>query len=111
MVHKVSARVPENSARRVIIVLLPEVITTRHGLHLIADHNPEDWNTTDEILFPANGEKEQQPSWLESLDFTSTLQQENDFAFDIALKHLARAYDLPTAEYTAKRLEYRWFMP
>ena len=87
------------------------VITTKHGMHLIAQHTPKNWDESNEILLPGTTENPQRPDWLQAFRSTATLAREDEFAFDAALKHLARTADLPTAEYTAKRLEYRWFQP
>lgn len=87
------------------------VIATKHGMHLIARNTPENWAASNEILLPGTAGNPQRPDWLQAFHSTATLAQEDEFAFDAALKHLARTADLPTAEYTAKRLEYRWFQP
>jgi putative intracellular protease/amidase len=86
------------------------VITTRHGLQLIAQHPPEHWDASKELLLPGAAAS-QQPAWLRLFHVTPTLARDDDFAFDAALKHLARTRDLSTAEFTAKRIEYRWFLP
>jgi putative intracellular protease/amidase len=88
-----------------------EVITTKHGLNLIADSTPEHWDVKNEILFPGMPGDIQQHTWLQLFQVIPTLAKENEFAFDTALQYLAQTYDVATAEYTAKRLEYRWFTP
>jgi putative intracellular protease/amidase len=87
-----------------------EVVTTKHGLNLIADHTPDHWDIKHEVLFPGMLGTIQQHTWLEPFQVTPTLIQ-NEFAFDTALNYLAQSYDVATAAYTAKRLEYRWFRP
>jgi putative intracellular protease/amidase len=72
------------------------VITTKLGIDLIAKHRPEHWDARNKVL---------------STTVESVPSRANEFAFDTALKHLAKTADVATAEYTAKRLEYRWFMP
>jgi putative intracellular protease/amidase len=87
-----------------------EVITTKHGLNLVADAAPEQWDTKNKIFFPGTLEDSQQQPWLEPFQVTPTLVQ-NEFPFETALHYLAQNYDVATAEFAAKRLEYRWFMP
>jgi len=64
------------------------VVTTSHGLHLVARHSPEAWAATGGALLPGRPE-------------------DRRFAFDAALEDVARRQDVPTAEFAAKRLEYR----
>lgn len=87
------------------------VITSKHGMHLIARNRPENWDESNEILLPGTAGNPQRPDWLQAFRSTATVARDDVFAFDAALRHLARTADLPTAEYTAKRLEYRWFQP
>ncbi len=88
-----------------------QVITTKHGMQLIVKHRPENWDATKEILLPGTAGDAQQPAWLQAFHITPTQAREDEFAFAAALKHLARTVDVPTAEYAAKRIEYRWFQP
>ena len=88
-----------------------DVITSKHGMHLIARHTPENWDAGNEMLLPGAAGNMQRPGWLQKFRTTPTLARDDEFTFDAALKHLARTVDLPTAAYTAKRLEYRWFQP
>lgn len=87
------------------------VIASKHGMHLLARSRPEQWVASNEILLPRTLANPHRPGWLEPLRFSATLTQEDQFPFQPALKHLAQTADVPTAEYTAKRLEYRWFSP
>jgi putative intracellular protease/amidase len=64
------------------------VVTTRHGLHLVARHTPEEWSASGGTLLPDRSEDQR-------------------FAFDAALEDVARRQNIPTAEFAAKRLEYR----
>jgi hypothetical protein len=64
------------------------VVTTGHGLHLVARHTPEEWSASGGELLPGRAE-------------------DRRFAFDAALEDVARRQDIPTAEFAAKRLEYR----
>lgn len=64
------------------------VVTTRHGLHLLARHAPEEWSASGGTLLPGRAE-------------------DRRFAFDAALEDVARRQNVPTAEFAAKRLEYR----
>jgi putative intracellular protease/amidase len=88
-----------------------QVITTKRGLQVIAKHTPESWNASHEILLPGTAGNPQQPTWLQAFQVTPTQARDDEFAFDVALKHLAKTVDLPTAQYAAKRIEYRWFQP
>jgi putative intracellular protease/amidase len=92
-------------------VAATNVITSKHGMHLIAQRTPKNWDASNEILLPGTARNPQRPDWLQAFRSTATLAREDEFAFDAALKHLAKTADLPTAEYTAKRLEHRWFQP
>jgi putative intracellular protease/amidase len=87
------------------------MITTKHGMHLIAQRTPKNWDASNEILLPGTARNPQRPDWLQAFRSTATFAREDEFAFDAALKHLAKTADRPTAEYTAKRLEHRWFQP
>jgi hypothetical protein len=64
------------------------VVTTRCGLHLVARRAPEAWSAAGGALLPGRAEDQR-------------------FAFDAALEDVARRQDVPTAEFAAKRLEYR----
>lgn len=64
------------------------VITTRHGLHLVARRTSEEWQATGGAVLPGLGD-------------------DRRFPFDAALEDVARRQDIPTAEFAAKRLEYR----
>ena len=98
-------------ARRLEAVAPEQVITTKHGLQLIAKRRPENWDATKEILLPGTDTSPQRPAWLRAFRVTPTQARDDEFAFDAALKYLAQKVDLPTAEYAAKRIEYRWFQP
>lgn len=64
------------------------IVTTRHGLHLVARRTSESWPASAEILSPGRSDDQR-------------------FPFDAALEDLARRENVPTAEFAAKRLEYR----
>lgn len=64
------------------------VVTTRHGLHLVARYTSKEWSTSGGTLLPGRAEDQR-------------------FAFDAALEDVARRQNIPTAEFAAKRLEYR----
>jgi hypothetical protein len=98
-------------ARRLEGVAPEQVITSKHGMQLIAKRRPENWDATKEILLPGTAENPQQLTWLQAFRVTLTQARDDEFAFAAALKHLARNVDVPTAEYAAKRIEYRWFQP
>jgi AraC family transcriptional regulator, transcriptional activator FtrA len=98
-------------ARRLEGIGPEQVIITKHGMQLIAKRRPENWDATKEILLPGTAGNPQQPAWLQAFRVTPTQAREDEFAFAAALKTLARTVDLPTAEYAAKRIEYRWFQP
>ena len=98
-------------AKRLEGVAPEQVITTKHGMQLIAERTPENWDATKEILLPGTDTNPQRPAWLQAFHVTPTQAREDEFAFDAALKYLARTVDVPTAEYAAKRIEYRWFQP
>jgi putative intracellular protease/amidase len=87
------------------------VITTKHGLQVIAKRTPENWDASKEILLPGTAGNPLQPTWLQAFHTTPTQARDDEFAFDAALQYLARNVDVPTAEYAAKRIEYRWFQP
>jgi hypothetical protein len=88
-----------------------QVITTKHGMQMIAKRAPENWDATKEILLPGTATSPQPPAWLRAFRVTPTQAREEEFAFAAALKYLAQTVDVPTAEYAAKRIEYRWFQP
>lgn len=98
-------------ARRLDGIAPEQEITTKHGMNLIAKHTPESWDATKEILLPGTATGQQQPAWLQAFHVTPTQTRDDEFAFDAALKYLARTVNVQTAEYAAKRLEYRWFQP
>jgi hypothetical protein len=64
------------------------IITTRHGLHLVARRTSGDWAASGGTLLP-------------------TRTDDQRFPFDAALEDVALRRDVPTAEFAAKRLEYR----
>ena len=64
------------------------IITTRHGLHLLARRTSRQWAASGGTLLRSR------------ID-------DRRFPFDAALEDLARRQDVPTAEFAAKRLEYR----
>src|SRR5437762_2207612 len=64
------------------------VITTRHALHLVARRTSEEWAASGGTLLPDRNEGPR-------------------FPFDGALEDVARRQNIPTAEFAAKRLEYR----
>jgi putative intracellular protease/amidase len=92
-------------------IAVKNVIIGKYGMHLIAKHAPENWDANNEILLPGTVVNPQRPEWLQAFRSTPTMTRDDEFTFDAALKHLAKTTDLPTAEYTAKRLEHRWFQP
>ena len=98
-------------AARLESVAPEQVIISKHGMQLIAKRTPENWDATKEILLPGTATNPQQPAWLQLFHVTPTQARDDEFAFDSALKHLARNVDVPTAEYAAKRIKYRWFQP
>jgi hypothetical protein len=64
------------------------IITTRHGLHLTARRNSQEWAASGGTLLRSSSD-------------------DRRFPFDAALEDVARRQDVPTAEFAAKRLEYR----
>jgi len=64
------------------------IVTTRHGLHLVARRTSRDWTASGGTLLPGRADDQR-------------------FPFDAALEDLARRQNLPTAQFAAKRLEYR----
>jgi putative intracellular protease/amidase len=64
------------------------IITTRHGLQLVARRASQEWSASGRTLLAefAGGQR---------------------FPFDTALEDVARRQNVPTAEFAAKRLEYR----
>jgi putative intracellular protease/amidase len=64
------------------------IITTRHGLHLVARRTPQEWAASGGTLLRSSSD-------------------DRRFPFDAALEDVARRQDVPTAEFAAKRLEYR----
>ncbi len=91
-----------------LLSLAPEgtVITTRRGLNLVARRAPGDWSTSLEILVPG---RKASPTiaWLAPFDVTYTLATEDRFPFGPAIEDIARRHNLPTAQFAAKRLEFR----
>src|SRR3954470_2579647 len=68
------------------------VITSRHGLHLVARRTSEEWSASGGMVLPRPADDQR-------------------FPFDAALEDVARRQDIPTAEFAAKRLEYRALPP
>ena len=64
------------------------IVTTRHGLHLVARRASGDSAASGQTLLPVGTDDQR-------------------FPFDAALEDVARRRDVPTAEFAAKRLEYR----
>src|SRR6266481_4946055 len=64
------------------------MITTRHGLHLVARRTSQEWSASGGMLLPSRADDQR-------------------FPFDAALEDVARRQNIPTAEFAAKRLEYR----
>src|SRR5207248_701821 len=64
------------------------IITTRHGLHLVARRTSGDWAASGGTLLPIRADDQR-------------------FPFDATLEDVARRRYVPTAEFAAKRLEYR----
>ncbi|HZA02232.1 MAG TPA: hypothetical protein VE665_08125 [Hyphomicrobiaceae bacterium] len=64
------------------------IITTRHGLHLLARRTFQEWAASGGTLLRSSSD-------------------DRRFPFDAALEDVARRQDVPTAEFAAKRLEYR----
>lgn len=88
-----------------------QIVTTKLGMQLIPKRTPENWDVTKKILLPGTAISPHQPAWLDAFHVTPTEAREDGFAFGAALDHLARTVGVPTAEYVAKRVEYRWFQP
>jgi putative intracellular protease/amidase len=68
------------------------IITTRHGLHLVARRTFQEWAASGGTLL------------------RSPIDDQR-FPFDAVLEDLARRQDVPTAQFAAKRLEYRAVPP
>lgn len=68
------------------------IITTRHGLHLVARRTPQEWAASGGTLLRSRIDDQR-------------------FPFDATLEDVARRQDVPTAEFAAKRLEYRAVPP
>ena len=64
------------------------VITTRRGLHVLPRRTSEEWSASGGMMLPDGADDAR-------------------FPFDAALEDVARRQNLPTAEFAAKRLEYR----
>jgi len=64
------------------------IITTRYGLHLVARSSSQKWAASGGTLL-------------------RTAFDDQRFPFDAALEDVARRQNVPTAEFAAKRLEYR----
>jgi putative intracellular protease/amidase len=64
------------------------IVTTRHGLHLVARRTSQEWSASGGILLRSR-------------------MDDQRFPFDAALIDVARQQDVPTAEFAAKRLEHR----
>ena len=64
------------------------IITTRHGLHLVARRTSQEWSASGGMLLPKFADDQR-------------------FPFDTALEDVARRQNVPTAEFAARRLEYR----
>jgi putative intracellular protease/amidase len=64
------------------------VVTTRHGLHLVARRTSQEWAESGRLLLTPRAEDQR-------------------FPFDATLEDVARRQNVPTAEFAAKRLEYR----
>jgi AraC family transcriptional regulator, transcriptional activator FtrA len=99
---------PSFTAQLVSIAPQGTVITTKHGLNLVARRTPEQWAT--EIMLPGSRDDLQVPTWLKPYRVKYTLAGTKRFPFNRALEHLAQSQNIPTAEFAAKRLEYR-FLP
>jgi len=69
-----------------------EIITTRHGLHLVARGTRQEWAASGGTVL-------------------SSAVDDQRFPFDAALEDVARRQDVPTAQFAAKRLEYRAVPP
>jgi len=68
------------------------IITTRHGLHVVARRTSQEWAASGGTLLRSQiGDQR--------------------FPFDAALEDVARRQDVPTAQFAAKRLEYRAVPP
>ena len=91
-----------------LLSLAPEgtAITTQRGLNLFARRAPGDWSTSLEILVPGRKASPTIP-WLAPFDVSYTLATEDRFPFGPAIEDIARRHNLPTAQFAAKRLEYR----
>jgi hypothetical protein len=67
-------------------------VSTRHGLHLLPRRTAREWSASGGMMLPDRGDDAR-------------------FPFDAALEDVARRQDVPTAEFAAKRLEYRAVPP
>jgi hypothetical protein len=76
------------SFKLISVASVGRVITTRHGLHLVARRGSQEWSASGGMLLPSRADDQR-------------------FPFDAALEDLARRQNIPTAEFAAKRLEYR----
>jgi transcriptional regulator GlxA family with amidase domain len=92
-----------------------QVITSKHGLHLVPRTNFKDASALDRLLVPGiEARKLGEHSariWAESNQGREVVYLHADattrFAFNPTLEDLARRQDIPTAIFAAKRLEYR----
>jgi len=64
------------------------IVTTRNGLHLVARRTSQEWSASGGMLL-------------------SGLADDQRFPFSAAIEDLARRQNVPTAQFAAKRLEYR----
>ena len=82
------------------------VVIGKFGLQLVARRNPKDWPVTSTVLIP-DAPSAATPAWLRAYPTTHTLARADQFPFDATLGTLAQTLDVPSAVYSARRLEHR----
>ena len=103
--------VPWVAGQLVSIAPKGELITTKYGMRLLARSSPETWDSSSKILLPTPPEDPRRPAWLSSFSVMPTLAGADQSPFAPALEYVAQHTDKATADFVAKRLEYRWFGP
>jgi AraC family transcriptional regulator, transcriptional activator FtrA len=98
---------PSFTAQLISVAPAGTVITSKHGLNLVARRTPKRWVTDQEIMLPGSLNDPQATAWLKPYRVKYTLAGINQFPFNAALKKLAQDQNISTAEFAAKRLEYR----
>lgn len=97
------------AGRLVSVAPQGSVITTRHGLQLVARRTPAQWGTSRPLLIPGNADTTIPRDWTVRASHRPALSTAGVFPFTPALADLARRTDRPTASLAAKRLEIRTF--